>query len=112
MNAIVGNSCCKMSTIINKNIKTRPSASCSESHVDMYSVFWFFPKQDLYYVNNIIIINNFAALRLNLRVNAATLYLSLPLYLLKLNIENELNDALPFDGDLASMRTFKSNQNG
>ena len=36
--------------------------------------------------------------------------LSLPLYLLKINIENELNDALPFDGDLASMRTFKSNQ--
>ncbi len=35
-----------------KNIKTRPSASCSESHVDMYSVFWFFPKQDLYYVNH------------------------------------------------------------
>ncbi len=57
-------------------------------------------------------INNFAALRLNLRVNAATLNLSLPLYLLKLNIENELNDALPFDGDLASMRTFKSNQKG
>ena len=51
-------------------------------------------------------INNFAALRLNLRVNAATLNLSLPLYLLKLNIENELNDALPFDGDLASMRTL------
>ena len=46
-------------------------------------------------------INNFAALGLNLRVNAATLNLSLPLYLLKLNIENELNDvALPFDGDL------------
>ena len=57
-------------------------------------------------------IKNFAALRLNLRVNAATLNLSLPLYLLKLNIENELNDALPFDGDLASMRTFKSNQKG
>ena len=57
-------------------------------------------------------INNFAALRLNLQVNAATLNLSLPLYLLKLNIENELNDALPFDGDLASMRTFKSNQKG
>ena len=57
-------------------------------------------------------INNFAALRLNLRVNAATLNLSLPLYLLKLNFENELNDALPFDGDLASMRTFKSNQKG
>ena len=56
-------------------------------------------------------INNFAALGLNLRVNAATLNLSLPLYLLKLNIENELNDvALPFDGDLTSMRKFKSIQ--
>ena len=43
-------------------------------------------------------INNFPALLLNLRVNAATLNLSLPLYLLQLNIENELNDvALPFD---------------
>ena len=53
----------------------------------------------------IMSINNFAALGLNLRVNAATLNLSLPLYLLKLNIENELNDvALPFDGDLTSMR--------
>ena len=38
---------------------TMPSASCSQSHVD------------------------------NVRVNAATLNLSLPLYLLKLNIENE-----------------------
>ena len=46
-------------------------------------------------------------------VNAATLNLSLPLYLLKLNIENELNDvALPFDGDLISMRKFKSIQKG
>ena len=35
------------------------------------------------------------------------------IYLLKLNIENELNDvALPFDGDLTSMRKFKSIQKG
>ena len=55
---------------------------------------------------SIIIINNCAALRRGV----ATLNLSLPLYLLKFNIENELYDvALPFDGDLASIRTFKSN---
>ena len=73
----------------------------------------FFPKQDLYYVNNIKYINNFAALGLNLRVNAATFNLSLPLYLLQLNIENELNDvALPFDGDLTSMRKLKYIQKG
>ena len=62
-----------------------------------------------------IIYKNFAALGLNLRVNAETLNLSLPLYLLKLNIENELNDvALPFDGvgDLTSIRNFKSIQKG
>ena len=77
------------------------------------SVFWFFPKQDLYYVNNIKYINNFAALGLNLRVNAATFNLSLPLYLLQLNIENELNDvALPFDCDLTSMRKLKYIQKG
>ena len=65
------------------------------------------------YVNNIKYINNFAALGLNLRVNAATFNLSLPLYLLQLNIENELNDvALPFDGDLTSMRKLKYIQKG
>ena len=61
----------------------------------------------------IMSINNFAALGLNLRVNAATFNLSLPLYLLQLNIENELNDvALPFDGDLTSMRKLKYIQKG
>ena len=49
----------------------------------------------------------------HLRVNAATFNLSLPLYLLQLNIENELNDvALPFDGDLTSMRKLKYIQKG
>ena len=79
-------------------------------------VYWLgillFPKQDLYYVNNIKYINNFAA-GLNFRVNAATFNLSLPLYLLQLNIENELNNvALPFDGDLTSMRKLKYIQKG
>ena len=42
-----------------------------------------------------------------------TFNLSLPLYLLQLNIENELNDvALPFDGDLTSMRKLKYIQKG
>ena len=77
-----------------------------------YSDF-FQSKTYKYYVNNIKYINNFAALGLNLRVNAATFNLSLPLYLLQLNIENELNDvALPFDGDLTSMRKLKYIQKG
>ena len=75
-----------------------------------YSDFF---QSKTYNVNNIKYINNFAALGLNLRVNAATFNLSLSLYLLQLNIENELNDvALPFDGDLTSMRKLKYIQKG
>ena len=70
----------------------------------------FFPKQDLYYVNHIF--KQLCSIASQFTGECSNLNLSLPLYLLKLNIENELNDALPFNGDLASMKTFKSNQKG